>query len=44
MDESGNVTVRPNIGYAEETYILSPCIAPGSVIDFSRPGCAVPQA
>ncbi len=44
VDESGNITVHQNIGYAEETYILGACIAPGSVIDFTRPGCTVPQA
>ena len=44
VDESGNVTVHQNIGYGQETYILGPCIAPGSVIDFTRPGCTVPQA
>jgi V8-like Glu-specific endopeptidase len=43
VDESGNVTVHQNIGYAEETYILAACIAPGSVLDYSRPGCAVPN-
>jgi V8-like Glu-specific endopeptidase len=44
VDESGNITVHQNIGYAQETYILTACIAPGSVIDFTRPGCTVPQA
>ncbi|TDD70612.1 serine protease [Actinomadura darangshiensis] len=44
VDESGNITVRPNIGYAQETYILGACIAPGSVIDFNRAGCTVPHA
>ncbi|MER7541894.1 serine protease [Actinomadura sp.] len=43
VDEAGNITVRPHIGYAQETYILGACIAPGSVIDFDRPGCAVPR-
>ncbi|MFB4304843.1 serine protease [Actinomadura sp. GTD37] len=43
VDEAGNITVRPNIGYAQETYILGACIAPGSVIDFTRSGCLVPQ-
>jgi V8-like Glu-specific endopeptidase len=44
VDESGNITVHPNIGYAQETYILGACIAPGSVLDFTRPGCTVPHA
>jgi V8-like Glu-specific endopeptidase len=43
VDESGNTTVHEGIGYAQETYILAPCIAPGSVIDTSRSGCAVPH-
>ncbi|MEU9025298.1 serine protease [Actinomadura sp. NPDC048394] len=44
VDESGNVTVRPHIGYAQETYGLAACIAPGSVLDFGRSGCTVPHA
>jgi V8-like Glu-specific endopeptidase len=43
VDESGNITVHPNIGYAQETYILGACIAPGSVLDFTRTGCTVPH-
>ncbi|MGW2309724.1 S1 family peptidase [Actinomadura luteofluorescens] len=43
VDQSGTVTVHPNIGYAQQTYTLAACIAPGSVIDFNRPGCAVPR-
>ncbi|WP_433228447.1 S1 family peptidase [Actinomadura formosensis] len=43
VDEAGNVTVHPHIGYAQETYTLAACIAAGSVIDFSRPGCLVPR-
>ncbi|MFD0687226.1 S1 family peptidase [Actinomadura fibrosa] len=43
VDQSGAVTVRPNIGYAQETYILAACIAPGSVLDYGRSGCLVPR-
>ncbi|GAA2259939.1 serine protease [Actinomadura luteofluorescens] len=43
VDQSGTVTVHPNIGYAQQTYPLAACIAPGSVIDFNRPGCTVPR-
>ncbi|WP_433465537.1 S1 family peptidase [Spirillospora sp. CA-128828] len=43
VDQSGNVTVHEGIGYAQETYILAACIAPGSVIDYNRPGCLVPR-
>ncbi|MFC9294237.1 serine protease [Streptomyces sp. NPDC057011] len=43
VDESGNVTVRQGINYAQETYIIVPCIAPGNKIDLSRAGCALPK-
>ncbi|AZM91582.1 MULTISPECIES: S1 family peptidase [Streptomyces] len=43
VDESGNVTVRQGINYAQQTYTLVPCIGPGSQIDLNRPGCAVPK-
>ncbi|TYK50455.1 S1 family peptidase [Actinomadura decatromicini] len=43
VDESGQVTVRPNIGYGQQTYTLAPCIAPGTVLDLNRPGCTVPK-
>ncbi|SNR40757.1 S1 family peptidase [Actinomadura mexicana] len=44
VDQSGTVTVHPNIGYAQQTYTLAACIAPGSVLDFNRSGCLVPRA
>ncbi|MFG2983605.1 serine protease [Streptomyces sp. NPDC048258] len=43
VDENGNVTVREGINYAQETYIIVPCIAPGNKIDLSRPGCTLPK-
>ncbi|MCZ0982102.1 serine protease [Streptomyces sp. NPDC017868] len=43
IDESGAVTVRQGINYAQETYIIVPCIGPGSVIDLNRAGCALPK-
>ncbi|MFE9934052.1 serine protease [Streptomyces sp. NPDC005533] len=43
VDENGNVTVRQGINYAQETYIIVPCIAPGNKIDLSRPGCLLPK-
>lgn len=43
VDESGRVTVRRGINYAQETYTAVPCIGPGSVIDLNRPGCALPR-
>ncbi|MFF4580550.1 serine protease [Streptomyces sp. NPDC001389] len=43
VDQAGNVTVRQGINYAQETYILVPCIGPGSQIDLNRPGCTLPK-
>ncbi|TDD94816.1 S1 family peptidase [Actinomadura rubrisoli] len=43
VDEAGKVTVRPNIGYAQQTYTLANCIAPGSTLDLNRAGCTVPK-
>ncbi|WP_326627768.1 serine protease [Streptomyces sp. NBC_01761] len=43
VDESGNVTVRQGINYAQETYGIVPCIGTGSQIDLSRSGCALPK-
>ncbi|AJF68270.1 S1 family peptidase [Streptomyces vietnamensis] len=43
IDESGAVTVRQGINYAQETYIIVPCIGPGNVIDLNRAGCTLPK-
>ncbi|MEU6312664.1 serine protease [Streptomyces sp. NPDC047014] len=43
VDRNGTVTVRRGINYAQQTYTLVPCIAPGNRIDLSRPGCALPK-
>ncbi|GGV14044.1 serine protease [Streptomyces litmocidini] len=43
VDESGNVTVRQGINYAQETYTIVPCIGAGNVIDLNRPGCVLPK-
>ncbi|MET8754172.1 serine protease [Streptomyces sp. NPDC004667] len=43
VDENGNVTVRQGINYAQETYLLVPCIGPGNQIDLNRPGCVLPK-
>ncbi|MEU3723060.1 serine protease [Streptomyces sp. NPDC031705] len=43
VDESGNVTVRQGINYAQQTYTLVPCIGPGNQIDLNRPGCVLPK-
>ncbi|GAA1902523.1 serine protease [Streptomyces durmitorensis] len=43
VDESGKVTVRKGINYAQQTYGIVPCVAPGNKIDLSREGCALPK-
>ncbi|WP_327258843.1 S1 family peptidase [Streptomyces sp. NBC_01240] len=43
VDESGNVTVRQGINYAQETYGIVPCIGTGNKFDLSRPGCVLPR-
>ncbi|MFI8434869.1 serine protease [Streptomyces sp. NPDC079020] len=43
VDESGNVTVREGINYAQQTYNMVPCIGTGSKIDLNRAGCALPK-
>lgn len=43
VDENGNVTVHKGTGYAQETYILAGCIAPGSTVDLNDPDCALPK-
>lgn len=43
VDESGNVTVRQGINYAQETYGIVPCIGAGSQIDLNRTGCTLPK-
>ncbi|MFK0049909.1 serine protease [Streptomyces sp. NPDC090741] len=43
VDEAGNVTVRQGINYAQETYIIVPCIGAGNKIDLTRAGCTLPK-
>ncbi|MFF4082175.1 serine protease [Streptomyces sp. NPDC001777] len=43
VDESGNVTVREGINYAQQTYGLVPCIGAGNKFDLDRPGCELPK-
>lgn len=43
VDANGTVTVRQGINYAQETYGIVPCVGPGSVIDLTRTGCALPK-
>ncbi|MFI1098894.1 serine protease [Streptomyces melanogenes] len=43
VDQNGKVTVRYKINYAQETYIIVPCIGTGNKFDLSRPGCTLPK-
>ncbi|GAA3119096.1 serine protease [Streptomyces rectiviolaceus] len=43
VDENGKVTVREGINYAQQTYGVVPCVAPGNTIDLSREGCELPK-
>ncbi|MEV6977953.1 serine protease [Kitasatospora sp. NPDC093806] len=43
VDQNGAVTVRPGIGYAQETYIIPACFAAGNRLDLTLPGCVLPR-
>ncbi|MEV5505792.1 trypsin-like serine peptidase [Streptomyces orinoci] len=43
VDENGNVTVRQGTNYAEETFEITRCVAPGNRIDLSLPDCTLPK-
>lgn len=43
VDQAGNITIHPNIGYGQETYYIAACIGPGSRFDLTRPGCGLPR-
>lgn len=43
VSESGAVTVRQGINYAQQTYTIVPCVGPGNTIDLGRPGCTLPK-
>ncbi|WP_031074499.1 S1 family peptidase [Streptomyces sp. NRRL WC-3742] len=43
VDRSGNVTVHPGIGYAQETYLIPACFGPGNQLDLTLPNCALPR-
>nr|WSZ99843.1 serine protease [Streptomyces sp. NBC_00857] len=43
VDANGTVTVRQGINYAQETYLIVPCVGTGNKIDLSRTGCALPK-
>ncbi|MFJ9864424.1 serine protease [Streptomyces sp. NPDC101165] len=43
VDESGNVTVRKGINYAEETYQIPACFTTGNKLNLSASGCTLPK-
>ncbi|WP_330338094.1 trypsin-like serine peptidase [Streptomyces sp. NBC_00557] len=43
VDESGNVTVRQGINYAEETYQIPACFTTGNKLNLSASGCVLPK-
>ncbi|MFJ8197618.1 serine protease [Streptomyces sp. NPDC096152] len=43
VDESGNVTVRQGINYAEETYQIAACFGAGNKLNLSASGCTLPK-
>ncbi|MEU9133995.1 serine protease [Kitasatospora sp. NPDC048540] len=43
VDQNGNVTVRQGINYAEETYGIPACFAPGNRLDLTLAGCVLPR-
>lgn len=42
VDQNGNVTVHQGTNYAEETYLLTACFAPGNKLQLTLPGCTLP--
>ncbi|WEV25710.1 serine protease [Streptomyces sp. 71268] len=43
VDESGQVTVRKGINYAQQSYQITRCVADGNQVDLSLPGCTLPK-
>ncbi|SOD84131.1 serine protease [Streptomyces sp. Ag109_G2-15] len=43
VDESGKVTVRQGINYAEETYQIPACFTTGNKLNLSASGCTLPK-
>ncbi|MFF2611888.1 serine protease [Kitasatospora sp. NPDC058046] len=43
VDQNGAVTVRPGIGYAQETYGIPACFAVGNRFDLTLAGCTLPR-
>ncbi|MEU6481949.1 serine protease [Streptomyces sp. NPDC047017] len=43
VDQSGNVTVRKGINYAEETYQIPACFTTGNKLNLNAAGCVLPK-
>ncbi|PPK71286.1 serine protease [Actinokineospora auranticolor] len=43
VSQTGQVTVRSGIGYAQETYDIPKCITTGNQFNLTLPGCALPR-
>ncbi|ANP49132.1 hypothetical protein J2Z21_002269 [Streptomyces griseochromogenes] len=43
VDESGKVTVRQGINYAEETYTIPACFTTGNKLNLDASGCTLPK-
>ncbi|MER6980640.1 S1 family peptidase [Streptomyces carpinensis] len=43
VDQSGNVTVRQGINYAQETYQIPACFTTGNKLDLNASGCVLPK-
>ncbi|MFF2039034.1 serine protease [Kitasatospora sp. NPDC058170] len=43
VDQSGKVTVRKGINYAQETYGIPACFAAGNRLDLTLSGCTLPR-
>ncbi|MEV1246596.1 trypsin-like serine protease [Nonomuraea sp. NPDC049750] len=43
VDAAGHVTVRKGAHYGQQVAAVPACLAPGSVLDLSLPGCTLPR-
>ncbi|MBV9847273.1 MAG: trypsin-like peptidase domain-containing protein [Kutzneria sp.] len=41
VDSNGNVKIVPNVGYAQETYLINTCVDAGNTINLTKAGCAL---
>jgi len=43
VDKNGKVSVHKGIGYGQETYLFTKCMAAGNKLDLNKEGCALPK-